>query len=282
MRKSFLITLLLVIIAGAIFFYRNNFFSSLPKLESNSISEKIQEIQKEIFTPPPLVVEKENSGSFLTVKGIINITNQERQKNGLPLLKENSQLNQSAKIKADDMLKNQYFAHESLKGEGVSDLAKKTGYDYIVIGENLAMGNFKDDNDLVSAWMNSPGHRANILNSKYEEIGVAIVKGEFNGEQTWLAVQHFGRPIAACAEPDESIKAIIDSSGIRLSALEKELQQLSKEINSTSRWDSSYNSKVDQYNEMVREYNTLVSGTKYLIDKYNNQVKAFNACAGTD
>ena len=55
-------------------------------------------------------------------------------------------------------------------------MAKKAGYEYISVGENLAMGNFKNDGDLVEAWMNSPGHRANILSFKYKELGVAVIK----------------------------------------------------------------------------------------------------------
>jgi uncharacterized protein YkwD len=92
------------------------------------------------------------------------------------------------------MFENQYFAHESPTGEKVSDLAKKFGYDFLLIGENLAMGNFSSDEDLVLAWMESPGHRENILNEKYQEIGVAVKKGIFEGKEVWIAVQHFGLP----------------------------------------------------------------------------------------
>jgi uncharacterized protein YkwD len=52
-------------------------------------------------------------------------------------------------------------------------LAKKVNYEYVVVGENLAEGDFTSDADLVKGWMDSPGHRANILNTKYEEIGIA-------------------------------------------------------------------------------------------------------------
>src|SRR6185369_15716694 len=117
---------------------------------------------------------------------------------GLPALKENALLDKAAKKKLDDMFAQQYFEHINPQGKGPSDLAKSVGYDYIAIGENLALGNFKNDAELVQAWMDSPGHRANILNKQYTEIGVAVGQGTYEGKKTWLAVQEFGRPTSSC------------------------------------------------------------------------------------
>lgn len=282
MKKISIFLLILSVVFLAIFLYQSNFFPSLSKIDANIISSKMQEIKKEILTPPPLIANFQNSNSFLSVEGVINATNQQRQKNGLPPLKENKELDQSAKTKAADMLKNQYFAHESPLGVGVSDLAKNAGYDYIIIGENLAMGNFSNDSDLLDAWMNSPGHRDNILNSKYQEIGVSVISGEYEGKMTWMAVQHFGMPASACAGPNSVIKANIDSSEIKIKDLEGQINTMSKDIKNTSRWSPGYNTKVDSYNNLVDEYNTLIYYTKGLIGTYNNQIKNFNTCAGSE
>ena len=130
----------------------------------------------------------------------------------MPALLENTKLDQSAELKAQDMLKNQYFAHTSPSGMAVGNLAEKVGYEFIAIGENLALGNFENDEALVQAWMDSPGHRANILNSRYQEIGVAVLKGVFEGRTTWLAVQHFGLPLSVCPSPQEGVKLTIDAN----------------------------------------------------------------------
>ena len=163
------------------------------------------------MTPPPIRVEREASGAELTIVGTIAKTNDERRTRGLPELAANAKLAAAARVKADDLFARQYFEHVSPTGAGPADLAREAGYEYIEIGENLALGNFSDDADLVRAWMESPGHRANILNKEYEEIGVAVGKGTFEGETTWMAVQVFGRPLPDCPKPDAVLKAQIDS-----------------------------------------------------------------------
>jgi len=123
-------------------------------------------------------------------------------------------------LQLDDIFEKQYFAHISPEGLGPSDLAEKSGYEYIMIAENLALGNFKDDNTLVNAWMDSPGHRANILNNRYTEIGVAVGKGFFSesnennkeeiATEVWIAVQEFGLPLSSCPKPEESLLNTIE------------------------------------------------------------------------
>jgi hypothetical protein len=181
--------------------------------------------------------------------------------------------------KVEDMFQNQYFAHESSTGEKVSDLAKKFGYDFLLIGENLAMGNFSSDEDLVLAWMESPGHRENILNEKYQEIGVAVKKGIFEGKEVWIAVQHFGLSSSFCQKPGSLLRTEIEEKEKQISQLEKELLDLKTEIDSLKRWQrEEISQKIDQYNELVSEYNNLVEETKNLIDQYNFQVNSYNQC----
>jgi hypothetical protein len=182
------------------------------------------------------------------------------------------------------MFAKQYFEHISPEGVGPADLATKYGYEYIVSGENLAMGNFKDDAALVEAWMNSPGHRANILNDKYLNIGVAVGRGTFEGKTVWLAVQEFGRPLSACPSVDANLKDAIAVLEKEIKFEEVELKALKQgmadsEPHTREEYDE-YNKKVEEYNAKVRLYNSKVETVKQLIEKYNTQVKEFNECAG--
>jgi uncharacterized protein YkwD len=101
---------------------------------------------------------------------ILNYTNVERVAMSLSPLTANSILDQIAGLRADDLFANQYFEHESPDGKSAPELAKKIGFNYLLIGENLALGNFGSNQKIVDAWMASPGHKANILNGKYEEL----------------------------------------------------------------------------------------------------------------
>jgi len=289
--KKFLISLLILIPFVFIFYFwpkiEEIFILEIPKIQN--LPEKIEERPKvpevfqkerEKFFPPPLkVIREEKPEAILTKEGIIEWTNKQREKYGLVPLKENQLLDKSALAKVEDMFENQYFSHYSPSGEGVSDLAKKFGYDFLLIGENLAMGNFSSNEDLVLAWMESPGHRANILNEKYQEIGVGVKKGIFEGKEVWIAVQHFGLPSSFCPKPDSSLREKIEENEKQILELQKELLILRSEIRTLRRWQrEEISQKIDQYNELVSKYNSLVEETKNLIDQYNLQVNSFNQC----
>lgn len=136
--------------------------------------------------------------SDITVEKVIAETNQEREKAGLNSLHLNQQLSAAALAKAQDMLNDQYWSHVSPDGDEPWDFIKQSGYTYRVAGENLAR-DFHHASDMIDAWMNSPSHRANILNGNYDEIGIAVVKGKLEGFETVLVVQMFGTPQTATA-----------------------------------------------------------------------------------
>lgn len=132
--------------------------------------------------------------SEITVQKVYDDTNLERQKAGLPSLHFSQVLSQSATAKAQDMFANNYWAHNSPQGKTPWDFFKGAGYQYSVAGENLAK-DFYDTDSMMKAWMNSPTHKANIVNNQYQEIGIGVVNGVLNGVKTTLVVQHFGTPI---------------------------------------------------------------------------------------
>lgn len=279
--KKILFSILILLIGVWAFLFFGPFFD-LEISEIKDISVKIIDLaERKISIPPPLKIEKENSGlgANLNQQEIISFTNKQRQNNELDDLKENYYLNLSAEEKVDDMFKNQYFAHDSLSGEGAGDLAKEAGYEFLLIGENLAMGNFENVKELVDAWMASPGHRENILNKSYQEIGVAAKKGMFNGKEIWMAVQHFGLPVSFCPQIDETLKIRIEEKEKELAVLQVKISVIQSEIKSTRiKWGAGYQQKVQEYNSLVEEYNNLLSEVKLLIARYNNQVQVFNEC----
>lgn len=137
--------------------------------------------------------------SEITAQKVFDQTNQQRSALGLAPLKYNSLLSQSATKKAEDMFAHNYWAHNSPTGTTPWDFFKSVGYRYSVAGENLAR-DFYNTDSLMKAWMNSPTHKANIINQKYQEIGIGVVNGTLGGIKTTLVVQHFGTPVVAITE----------------------------------------------------------------------------------
>ncbi len=129
----------------------------------------------------------------ISVEDVVSQTNQQRAKSGLQPLVLNSQLSQAALAKAQDMFDHQYWAHTSPQGKEPWDFIKQANYTYKVAGENLAR-DFNDTASMVKAWMASPTHKANIMNGKYKQIGIAVVDGTLQGFETTLVVQMFGTP----------------------------------------------------------------------------------------
>lgn len=135
------------------------------------------------------------SAATITTETVITLANSARAQNGLSELTPNGLLSRAAQNKANDMLGRQYFSHNTPDGETPWTFIKSTGYSYVTAGENLAI-DFSEAESVQTAWMNSPGHRANILNAAFQEIGIGISKGVFDGHDTTIVVQMFGTPIA--------------------------------------------------------------------------------------
>lgn len=131
----------------------------------------------------------------ITVEKLFKLTNEERTKEGLTPLTQNSLLAQAAEKKGRDMFARNYWAHYGPDGTTPWSFILSTGYKYEYAGENLAK-NFMFSDGVVQAWMDSPTHRENILRPEYREIGFAVVNGMLNGEETTLVVQMFGTPLA--------------------------------------------------------------------------------------
>ncbi|MDM8569671.1 CAP domain-containing protein, partial [Thiotrichales bacterium HSG1] len=122
---------------------------------------------------------------------LLRLTNIERQNAGLSELTLSSQLGQAAQNHAEDMANNNYFSHTGLNASSAGDRISATGYSYSTWGENISAGRVTAS-DTIQGWMNSQGHRDNILNSNYSEIGFGYANSDDSDYQHYW-VQVFGK-----------------------------------------------------------------------------------------
>lgn len=150
-------------------------------------TEKVTTTDKETGKTEEVV---SNSAYRQFQKRVIELVNEERAAYGLSPLKENAELDKVATIKSEDMANLNYFSHTSPTYGSPFEMLKDFGINYTAAGENIAMGQPTPES-VMDAWMNSEGHRANILNSNYTHIGVGIAKNS-RGQYIWT--QTFLRP----------------------------------------------------------------------------------------
>ncbi|MCU0703729.1 MAG: CAP domain-containing protein [Fimbriiglobus sp.] len=131
-------------------------------------------------TPPP---------DADAVQAVIDRTNAERRRAGVPPLSIDPQLTLAAEKHAADMARRNQLSH-TLNGRSVADRVRAAGYEYRAVGENIAW-NQPTAAEAVGDWMTSSGHRKNLLNREFTHIGVAVANNS-RGEPYW--VQVFGRP----------------------------------------------------------------------------------------
>jgi hypothetical protein len=146
---------------------------------------------------------KTNFLALILPNALVDLTNTDRAENSLKPLAINPQLVAAAQLKASDMASRGYFSHNTPEGREPWYWLEQVGYKYSNAGENLAV-NFFDSVDVENAWMNSPGHRANIVKSNYTEIGIATANGFYQGRPTTFVVQFFGTPKQTFAQQGSS------------------------------------------------------------------------------
>jgi uncharacterized protein YkwD len=162
----------------AIFLFFPFISFSLTKKASNDISN--EELS--------LLVHNQSISEY----SLSYFTNKQRTEHGLLALKNNFALQKAAQSKAEDMAKKEYFSHLSPEGRTPWYWIEKSSYNYSSAGENLAV-KFSDPETLVSRWMASQAHRENILNSNFEDFGIGIAKGNYNGRKALYVVEMYGQ-----------------------------------------------------------------------------------------
>ena len=122
-------------------------------------------------------------GEVQLIRSTLCLLNRERAERGLPRLRLNERLSEAADKHSRDMVRRGYFSHDSLTGASFVDRIRRTGYLRSArswsLGENLAWGsgNRGTPEQIMRAWMNSPGHRANILTGRFREVGIGVSEG---------------------------------------------------------------------------------------------------------
>lgn len=145
--------------------------SSKPSSSSSSASSSTPSSSQ---SSSSAVSSAKPSDTLTFEERVVELVNQERAKAGLKSVTMNLKLSNVARAKSQDMHDNNYFSHTSPTYGSPFDMMKKFGITYRTAGENIAMG-YRTPEAVMEGWMNSPGHKANILNSAYTEIGVGYV-----------------------------------------------------------------------------------------------------------
>ncbi|HRH23571.1 MAG TPA: CAP domain-containing protein [Candidatus Magasanikbacteria bacterium] len=146
---------------------------------------------------------------------VIDLTNEIRAREGIPLLEYSERLAQSSLHKALDMTEQQYFEHVSPQGKRLRDFLKDVGYAYSIAGENLAVG-FSSPESMVEAWVESPTHYANLIDPDFNDIGIGSSVGMYGNNIAVYVAQHFGHPsgqLAFASDSRERVRGISETNG---------------------------------------------------------------------
>jgi len=215
---------------------------------------------------------------------IVERTNVERGTETLQALSRNTLLDQAATLKAQDMAEKGYFAHYSPEGVSPWFWFEQAGYNYLHAGENLAV-RFTDSREVVDAWMNSPTHRANIMNGSYTEIGIGTARGEYKGSPTVFVVQLFGTPRAMSVQQvaviqETTVSEVLDTAPIALGSNE-EPTVLAEEITapSTAVNPNTSLSSDTPVNDIEEEVSTI--DTILIEDVFEDDVVVYSGTAST-
>lgn len=187
-KKIFIFLVMFLMISIPSYAVQNNIYTVQPGDSMWKIAEKFQVGVKEIIdankqiTNPNLIYP----GQKITIPSVdqtivgmedevIRLVNAERAKAGLQKLTKNWQLSRVARIKSQDMIDKKYFSHTSPTYGSPFTMMQNFGIRFSAAGENIAYGQ-RTPQEVMNAWMNSPGHRSNILSPSYTQIGVGLAK----------------------------------------------------------------------------------------------------------
>jgi hypothetical protein len=213
------------------------------------------------LTPPFSEIKLDKLFAQLTQENILLQVNPVRQEEGILELRVNKKLERAAKLKAEDMINRGYFSHMDPDGQKPWVWLERENYDYAAAGENLAI-DFYEPKDVVFAWLNSPTHAKNILNSYFTDIGIGVAKGKINGQEAIVVVMFLGKEmtpnlqsavmkkpqvILATASPD---KLIVETK-VDEKILEKENLILSN--------NGNFLPKIESYNQKSTEVKFFIA-----------------------
>lgn len=166
---------------------------------------------------PQLPGQVKSYATNVSDDGLLEETNKRRAGEGLQPLKANPLLDKAAQAKADDMKNRNYWSHTSPDGKEPWDFISSTTYSYRKAAENLAYG-FDNSNSTLNGWMNSPGHRANVMDPDLREVGFGIINApnyQNHGQETIVVAMYgtpIGTPVSAAVQPANTADTPITSA----------------------------------------------------------------------
>jgi uncharacterized protein YkwD len=188
---------------------------------------------------------------------MFTLINTDRVKQGLTPYTWSKKLCESAILKANDMAKKSYFEHVSPEGISPTYWIDTVGYVYSSSGENLALNTYTAS-EAHEGLMNSPGHRANILDSDFTQIGIAYSWGKIEGQDAFFVVEHFGSPQSAEAQKTKTICQDKDE-------VEKLIKNYKKQKNTLEEYlDDTYDMKaeVKKAGQSTKKIDDYISDSK--------------------
>ncbi len=132
---------------------------------------------------------------------LLRRVNRARRRAGVPPLELDPRLTEAAQARADDMAQRRFYGHETPEGADFGTDVDRTGYLYSAVAENIARGQESVD-EVVDGWLASPGHRANVLNPAFTDVGFGFAPGRPGGDHSLLWVQILGRAAPPIVEPE--------------------------------------------------------------------------------
>lgn len=200
---------------------------------------------------------------------ILELLNNERQSLGLNSLKQDPKLEKAALLKAQDMFNKDYFGHQSPDGISGWYWIKMSSYDYAAAGENLAIG-FVDSEEVHQAWNESELHRQNLLSPYFEDVGIVVLKGNFQNQETTVVVQLFGKPKTTTTPTTTPGVVTIEE------------QESTPEIEIKTEPETEIETEVPEEvasslsTDLVEQELSLKSGIwQFLVQKYSNFLRGF-------
>ncbi len=226
-------------------------------------------------------------------ESVLRLTNEFRAEEGLQPLSASSKLNEAARLRARDMIDKDYFAHNCPdSGDGAEEAAIVLGYSYRGIAENIAKGNYKSARQLVQDWMDSKGHRDNILHPDMHDMGIAVVREEksiFSGSSGDVSygVQLFARRMPDCIAPDDRLRESIEDLQQEQEQLQQRVERLREKLESQSAvidyaqsQEQIKESKV-MYNIYATMHNFALHELQEISEEVNAKISTYNAQAET-
>lgn len=245
------------------------------KNQTVDASRNKDEEQKAIFESEPSEFEKTRAYGELDCKNfqdnelagkMLDLINKDRKDNDLKAYSWNEKLCESAKLKVGDMIKNSYFEHVSPTFVTPWHWMDISGYKYSFSGENLAMNAMTAETGHTGL-MNSPGHRANIMNKDFTEIGIAYGSGKIDGKDAFFIVQHFGTPASAMKNEVRTICTDKKKAENNIDAMEKQKENIDTYLASADKILDKLK-KTKQDTEEIEKYIEDLNDKKEELDKY--------------